>query len=231
MYLMLTSRCNMSCVHCCFSCTKEGEDMTLATFRKALDHDTGQVTLGGGEPTLHRDFERMLLEAMAHPNIESDWGGVLVVTNGTHKRRSRMLFQLAKSGAICADLSRDDYHDDIDEETAEMWEEEAARVAKVRNGWSSSARETERSNVSIRNTTENQEPTANGRAVTVLGYEKGENFRCPYDGIVVKPNGDVHACGCEDSPKIGDVFHGFTVPEDEEYQNSRCAGHREPCEA
>jgi len=25
----------------------------------------------------------------------------------------------------------------------------------------------------------------------------------------VKPNGDVHQCGCEDSPKVGDVFNGF----------------------
>lgn len=219
----------MSCAHCCYSCTKDGEDMTLRTFRAALEYNTGQVTIGGGEPTLHRDFERMLLEAMAHPNIESDLGGVLVVTNGTHKRRSRMLFQLAKSGAICADLSRDDYHDEIDEETAEVWEEEAERVRRSYQSYTT--RDNERSRVSIRNTTEHGIPIANGRARTVLGWEKDENYRCPCDGIVVKPNGDVYACGCDDSPKIGDVFNGFEVPEDEEYQNSGCAGRREPCKA
>lgn len=229
MYIQITTRCNMSCAHCCYSCTNEGEDMSLATFRKALDYNTGQVTLGGGEPTLHKHFETMLLEAMAHPHLEADWGGVLVVTNGTHKRRSRMLFQLAKSGAICADLSRDDYHDDIDEETAEMWEEEAERVRKARSRYDHGG---ERSNVSIRNTTEYGDPIANGRARTELGWEKDENYRCPCDGIVVKPNGDVYACGCDDSPKIGDVFNGFELPEDEQYQDSGCAGRRvEPCEA
>jgi MoaA/NifB/PqqE/SkfB family radical SAM enzyme len=196
--------------------------MSLRTFRAALKHNTGQVTLGGGEPTLHRDFERMLLEAMAHPYMEADCGGVLVITNGSHKRRARMLFQLAKSGGIHAELSRDDYHDEVDEETAEMWETEAARVDKSHRSWN----HCEISRVGIRNTTECREPIANGRARTELGYEKDENYTCPCDGIVVKPNGDVYACGCDDSPKIGDVFNGFTPPEDEEYLNSGCAGSR-----
>lgn len=197
--------------------------MTLRTFRAALEYNTGHVTLGGGEPTLHRDFERMLLEVIAHPNIEADWGGVLVVTNGTHKRRTRMLFRLAKSGAICAELSRDDYHDEIDGETAEMWEAEAERVAKSRRGHS---RTKEVSRVGVRNTTGSREPIANGRARTELGYEKGDDYSCPCDGPVVKPNGDVYACGCDDAPKVGDVFRGFELPDDEEYRDSGCAGGR-----
>lgn len=49
-----------------------------------------------------------------------------------------------------------------------------------------------------------------GRGLDLLGL-KGvpEGLRCPCKGPFVKPNGDVHQCGCLDSPKIGDVFNGF----------------------
>lgn len=227
MYIQITTRCNMKCDHCCYSCgPRTGEHMSLDTFRACLaDIDSEDyITLGGGEPTVHPHFEKILLLAIAHV----PGGGVHVITNGKHSERAMMLLGLAKSGVISAELSIDEYHERINPDVEDAWQEEEDHVKHCRL----MGHET-RSNVGIRNTTENCEPFPHGRAVTLLGYSKenSANDICPCDGIVVKPNGDVHACGCEDSPKIGDVFHGFTVPEDEEYMNSGCAGHREPCEA
>jgi MoaA/NifB/PqqE/SkfB family radical SAM enzyme len=43
----------------------------------------------------------------------------------------------------------------------------------------------------------------------------GHNNDCICDGdAFVKPNGDVHQCGCLDSPKVGDVFNGYQSIDD-----------------
>ncbi len=67
MYIQITTRCNMSCEHCCYSCTHEGEDMSLETFRNCLGFDEYN-TLGGGEPTIHPLFWQFLgrICAMGH---------------------------------------------------------------------------------------------------------------------------------------------------------------------
>ena len=55
MYVMITTRCNMTCCHCAYSCTAEGEDMSMDTFRRAIDfmHEWGEepISIGGGERT------------------------------------------------------------------------------------------------------------------------------------------------------------------------------------
>lgn len=65
---MLTTRCNMSCEHCCSNCTAEGQDMSYETWGKALafvlDWGGETISLGGGEPTLHPLFWQILGESM-----------------------------------------------------------------------------------------------------------------------------------------------------------------------
>lgn len=56
MNILITTRCNFSCGHCMFSCTKHGEDMTKDTFEKCVEQTAGIVHIFGGEPTLHPQF-------------------------------------------------------------------------------------------------------------------------------------------------------------------------------
>ena len=59
MYIQITTRCNMECEHCCMSATAKGEDMSIGTFKNALEYDE-YITIGGGEPTLHPKFWEMM---------------------------------------------------------------------------------------------------------------------------------------------------------------------------
>lgn len=217
MYIQITTRCNMRCAHCCYSCgPRTGEHMSIETFRACLaDIDSEDyITLGGGEPTVHPHFEKILLLAIAHvPN-----GGVHVITNGKHSERAMMLLGLAKAGAISAELSIDEYHERIDPDVEDAWKEEAYNVRLCRM-----MRHETRSNVGIRNTTENHEPFPHGRAVTLLGYSKenSANDICPCDGPIMKPNGDVMLCGCDNAPKIGDVIGGYSIPDMEDEHCTR----------
>lgn len=61
-YIQVTTRCNMFCEHCGFSCTAEGEDMSMEVFERTLQVFEGSyITIGGGEPTLHPKIFEMVL--------------------------------------------------------------------------------------------------------------------------------------------------------------------------
>ena len=58
-YIQITTVCNYRCRHCCFSCTEEGEYMTMDTFKAALKstdlerlqqniYPYNRIVLGGG---------------------------------------------------------------------------------------------------------------------------------------------------------------------------------------
>jgi len=89
-YLQITSRCNMSCEHCCFSCGPHGRHMPVElakeAVRNAFDDDDDVpygLTIGGGEPTLHPQFEEILAEVLLRVPRER----IYIVTNGSHKER------------------------------------------------------------------------------------------------------------------------------------------------
>jgi hypothetical protein len=56
----------------------------------------------------------------------------------------------------------------------------------------------------IRNTTKKTPPVQSGRC-------KNGIIECICEDLLVKPNGDIHYCGCSNAPKIGNVLnnHGF----------------------
>ena len=187
-YIQITTRCNMTCAHCCYSCGAIGEDMSMETFRKALQLGGGYVTIGGGEPTVHPKFTQMLCEAIA----ECDEGGVFIITNGKKTKLAIMLAKMAKSGVIGAQLSRDQYHDPIDYGVVREFESGTGLIRDTSDGG-------------------RREPLPHGRGLEVLGYEEDDeqpqrDYKdCPCPSIVVDPKGNIKACGCDDAPIIGHV--------------------------
>jgi hypothetical protein len=186
----------MQCAHCCFSCTAQGEDMSLRTFRRALklavEYDDW-VVLGGGEPTVHPRFEQFIAEALSLIVCESN---ITVITNGKHARRALLLAGLARRGVLDAYLSQDEYHDPVDPEVVSTFIQ-LKRLRRV----------------------DTSQLIPEGRALNLLGYEPdeqpyaawGEPY-CTCDEIFVEPSGVIHQCGCVDSPTIGHVSHGLDVP-------------------
>lgn len=118
MYCQLTTRCNMTCAHCCFSCTSKGKDMTKQTFeatiKLAVECDS-LVTLGGGEPTIHPQFIDFLIHSIAELGAYADDSGIHVITNGSIEKPALLLAKLARSGVISAELSRDQFHSKIED--------------------------------------------------------------------------------------------------------------------
>src|SRR3990172_12381336 len=88
MYLQITTKCNMRCAHCLFSCApNKGQHMSLTTFHKALKFSKSYdeyISVGGGEPTLHPHFEQIMYECISATSTDTP---LWIVTNGTHKRR------------------------------------------------------------------------------------------------------------------------------------------------
>jgi len=188
MYLQLTTRCNMSCEHCCFACNAQGDDMSRETFRAAIDlcEEWGScITLGGGEPTLHPLFREFLMDAIA-----ADIGDDIppfIATNGSVKRHALLLAKLSKKQVVMAELSRDEWHDEIDYDVVDAFE---GMVRDVSQGG-------------------RREPFAVGRALTVLKIEPKEYGNCACDDYHVSPDGSVRQCGCPDAPVIGNVNDGI----------------------
>ena len=190
MYLRITSKCNMRCGHCGYSCEPgKGEHMTMATFHAALGvtQDLGQhLVLGGGEPTLHPHFESITLQAMA----ASEESPLLIVTNGTHKRRSLMLATLAKQGCLDAELSNDVWHDDS------MVNIEVYHAFEGR----------------LRNVTGKEVCVGRFLETSCLDWGDVEHNNCVCPDWTVEPDGTIKQCGCEDAPIIGNVTDGIFSP-------------------
>lgn len=183
----------MKCDHCCYSCTEKGEDMTLEVFERCLELEEESCSIGGGEPTLHPDFLTFLITAIA--KCEYVW----LATNGKIKERAMLLAKLARRGIIDCELSQDEFHDDIDPEVIDsFWEGH--------------------------NKSKNYSPYGNevrdGRGIRDVSSKLINSGRCdigeegcPCEDLLIKPNGDIYACGCEDSPKLGNIMQS-----DEELQ-------------
>jgi len=184
--------------------------MSLDTFREAMSMCEGDhITLGGGEPTLHKDWDTMLLEALGNTSGPYDDGSLFIVTNGSITKRALLLAKLAKSKVLGAQISRDEYHDEIEQCVVDAFE-----------GIESDNQYSNTPSPGVRNTTQYSEPKPYGRAIALLGLDEEEEddlprsngFDCMCSTTFVKPNGDIHQCGCPDSPKIGHTSTGYDSP-------------------
>ena len=206
MYLTLTTRCNMSCAHCCMSCTEDGIDMTEDVFQAslALLRDEGvippQITLGGGEPTLHPRFEDWLWAAVRKCyEVSCMWcleelaNGVYVVTNGSNTEISLNLAKMAKTGIIGAGVSVDDYHNPIDPEVIKAFKVDRKAPDKIDYH-------------DKRNIHKVGLPMKIGRAAeTGVGNNPLEDM-CICDTWTIDPAGLIHPCGCPGAPPLTSVF-------------------------
>lgn len=188
MYIQITTRCNMHCSHCDMNCTEKGEDMTIDTFRSVFDKcELETVTIGGGEPTIHPLFTQMLFEAIGN----SDY--VWLATNGSKTEIALTLAKMAKKGVIGVALSRDIYHDPIDERVIDAFTKPQHQFCDD----SHDGRE-------IRDVT--------GKEVKAGRCDFGSD-KCICEDLIVKPDGTLKACGCEDAPSFGNVNDEINIPE------------------
>ena len=169
----------------------------MATFRKCLrraEASSDTVCLGGGEPTLHPQFERMLLEAMA---MET-WGEECVtglVTNGSIEHRALMVARLARLGMITARLSLDRFHDRsmVSDKVVEAF---TIKKQPGESIWTYREREP-KDNRGIND--------GSGVLINVCRCDFGEDRSCVCPGREVMPNGDVYACACRPGRMIGNI--------------------------
>lgn len=194
MYLQLTTKCNMACDHCGFSCSpKRGEHMDLKTYKAALDlaEESGSfLTLGGGEPTIHPQFWEFLGLALGKRWIESIW----LATNGKKTETALALAGLARKGVIGVDLSQDPWHEPIDPKVITAFTDRRSVEESAYFSPKTDLR-------GIRNVSRNG-PVSWGRAKR---NQLGANDDCICDELFVSPDGRIWACGCK-LEQFGTVF-------------------------
>jgi MoaA/NifB/PqqE/SkfB family radical SAM enzyme len=183
----------------------------MEVFRAALDHLDEATTIGGGEPTIHPYFEKILLACIGKCH---EWGecGPHIVTNGKKTQLALMIATLTKGGVISGELSQDIYHDPIDEKVIEAFEKATPKEYHTNGGHRGAIRDTTNRG--------QREPLPHGRGLDIWGYDeenppKRDGSECLCDTYMIKPNGDIHQCGCADSPIIGNVFEGYDSPSSE----------------
>lgn len=201
MYLRITSKCNMTCEHCCNSCSpNEGEHMTKRTLEYAIDlanECSELITIGGGEPTVHPRFWEFVGYIIGHLDT-SEESPIFMITNGKKTRDALKLAQLNNNerSVIMTELSQDLYHEEIDERVVKAFgkntrcvNEHVKRVGRAKN-W---------------------------------GYELG----CVCDDIVIEPDGTIFPCGCRvDGEQMGTVFKP-SIPDEYWEYDSKCKRERE----
>lgn len=204
MYLQITTRCNMSCEHCCMNCYSDGDDISIETVKNALDIFEGHIiTIGGGEPTIHPKFWEIFGEVMSREHWEMP---PYIVTNGSMTTIAKALANMAKAGVIGAALSQDAYHDPIDYEVVKAF----TKGESLFRG-DNDCRD-------IRDVT--------GNEINAGRCDFGEEGDCPCNDFIIQPDGSVKFCGCDDAPIIGNVNEGFD-PSDFSIETDHCIKHNE----
>jgi hypothetical protein len=197
----------MKCPHCCYAYGngKPGKYMEWKLYKKIIDMYADEmnkreafITLGGGEPTLHPEFWRMITYGMSK-------GRVWLATNGSQTETALTLCELAKKGYLSVALSLDDYHDPIDERVIAAFSE--GMKTYPAEGYTEQFPEDEDScdGRSIRTV---KKPFPGGRAKDFAPEDRREG--CPCNELQIKVNGDLYPCGCDDAPLIGTVDDGIT---------------------
>ena len=124
MYTHITTKCNMTCAHCCYAATMKGRDMTLKMFKTILKKWSGTINtgsnyivLGGGEPTMHPEFWEFVEYAQR-------CGYPWLATNGSNTETALKLCEMAKTGELSCALSIDEWHDPIDPEVVKAFKDD-----------------------------------------------------------------------------------------------------------
>lgn len=217
-YIQITTRCNMCCPHCAYSCTEEGVDITLENFKKAVEVaeeiEVGGLCIGGGEPTLHPQFWEIMGVALGSWCLDDLH--LFIATNGSNKDISMRLAHMARNGLIHAALSVDDFHLGIDESVLKAF---GYYRFKEKPSWPYVG-QFNTSPTDLREIRDVSSNVANqGRAVE---NGLGISDRCVCDDLFITPDGTIYMCGCQDYI-LGDIFNGYELPEGYHDLDERCS--------
>lgn len=192
--IRITSKCNMSCEHCCFGCNKHkrGRHLSKENFYKIVDSidNLGDeiLTITGGEPTIHPHFFSMLKYA-----VESDIYSIFIATNGKSKDKAIKLYhymrdvkELYGEEKLHVELSLDSYHEHIDPEVVRLY-----KSSKI-NSYS---------NIHENIRTVSKILDQGSAKENNIAHEEG----CACNDLCFEPDGNIKWCGCLDSPIIGTI--------------------------
>lgn len=203
MYLQITTACNMTCEHCCFAATGKGDrmerDVYMAALQLAIRYGE-YVTIGGGEPTTHKEFFPYLEKAIEFYQCGSLESPPMVITNGKVKSKAlRLLEMVEDEQPLHVELSQDPWHDAIDPLVVRRYYEHDRR--RYRMNYGSSAYE--RGSAGVRSVSR---IVPVGRAIKFSGaLPLDHSIQCACEDVLVDPRGDLWSCGCKHT-KIGSVW-------------------------
>lgn len=236
MYLQITTRCNMKCAHCCYSCAPgKGKHGTFSTIMDAIRFASRydeHISLGGGEPTLHPRFWEILTKCI------DTFDYVWFATNGTNKKNMLRLASLINNGYwMDAELETEEEQDktyialtsqdQLGVALSTDWAHDSSMVdARVRSIWESNARQHRRTGFELRDVMASYSGAAAAGRAKLTGAGVGTHCVCP--DRIIKPDGTIRACGCTRSPVIGDIWEGYNEVEEKlqrstKYLDTYCA--------
>lgn len=173
--------------------------MPFATFQKTLEiyghlfkKKNRRILIGGGEPTIHPEFWKILGYAMSYTHT---W----LATNGKKTDDALALCRLAKKGKLGATLSLDNWHEPIDEKVIQAFKKNMTKSIEREycNSLLSKKKKDQREVRTI------NKPFYGGR------WKDTEYVICCCKRVIVKPDGLMKLCACEDSPVVGTVEEGI----------------------
>lgn len=215
-YVHATTVCQMSCAHCCvdYGAGKRGKHMDFDTFIGAVNYaaDYGDyVTIGGGEISLHPKFRQMVMHILDSTRLS-----LHMVTNGGKaingvSKNIRWLIELIESGMyedrVDAELSLDQFHDPVEDGQVLAY---FTRYRRSGAGYTYQK---------VRDVGDRKLVRV-GRAknLPLNDYEWQSDppeAQCGCTTMQVYPDGRITACGCTDSPVIGNIqHHGYNILQD-----------------
>lgn len=197
-YLQITTKCNMTCEHCCYSCGPKGRHGSYEQIIENIrfihsELDEEYITIGGGEPTLHPRFFDILRYCL--DKFEYVW----MATNGSQTNTMYRLaniidgndyeytdhdeeiedyveepIYLRHNNHLQVALSQDYFHDEIDSKVVDLWKKSKYEIRDV-----------------------SRTVINNGRA----GRTGAANtYGCVCSDKIIKIDGSIRMCGCERSP-------------------------------
>ena len=242
MYLQITTKCNMTCDHCYCSCTMRGKHADKQTWEQmiyfASQQDSGSITIGGGEPTLHPDFFPILKECL------DEFDYVWMATNGSITKSMYRLASIIDNcdyenvECTCSEDDKDSGNCNCQDSPDIIWNDEKKLTValsqdywhdpineRIVSLWENRARQHKHSGYELRDVSKSRDgASAEGRAKKT-GAGGSDHCVCP--DMIIKPDGKIKLCGCTHSPVIGNIWDGVSdkwqkVLYSDKFQDSNC---------